>query len=171
MFIYGYAYKASSPTDYLAVGLLLLHILTVIIHIIIRVWRAHSSDSWESISKLAGLLHNSQTESRALVSSSAGVQNLYTYGKVGVIRVVEKRDTTIGPMLSNVEMVFGENLATETFLEMGNVATKASCSSTARSTTWPLMVEANRHNALSRDHTASGITYSELRPDELYGND
>jgi hypothetical protein len=101
----GLAFKANSVTDYLAIALLLLHI--VLCHSAFRIMTARSSDCWDSFTELAVLMHNSRPAPLSLRNASAGIRELKTFSKVGTIRAV-KQDSREPDSISNVEIVFDE---------------------------------------------------------------
>lgn len=86
--INGLSYRAHSVTDYLAIAVLLAHILLALGHSAHLIWRRKSSAAWDSTAEILALAHNSRPSNRALRHTSAGIQSLQTYGKIAVIRAV-----------------------------------------------------------------------------------
>ncbi|RSL99597.1 hypothetical protein CEP52_009633 [Fusarium oligoseptatum] len=72
--INGLAYKANSITDYLAITVLLAHIVLVLGHSVYVVYTRRSSDAWDSVMEMLILAHNSQPTSYALRNTSAGLK-------------------------------------------------------------------------------------------------
>jgi len=90
--INGLSYRAHSVTDYLAIAVLLAHILLALGHSVHLIWRRKSSAAWDSTAEILALAHNSRPSNRALQHTSAGIQCLQTYGKIAVIRAVSSEE-------------------------------------------------------------------------------
>lgn len=86
--ITGYAYYASSTTDYLSTAVLALYVLVAIMHL---VWVCMStykwtSSAWATVTELVALCTNSPPTS-ALRGTSAGITSATTYARVAQLRV------------------------------------------------------------------------------------
>ena len=110
----GLSYLASQPTDYLAIIVLLTHVLLAVAHTIFLVLTRESSSCWDSVSELLVLLHNSRPAPAALRNTGAGIRNLDTYGQVAVVRAVgssyssSSGSGTAGIMPPRAEIIFKE---------------------------------------------------------------
>lgn len=156
IYINDLSYRAGSVTDYLAIGLLLLHILMVLIHSACQVWRAQSSDSWESLTEPTTLLQHSEPNNGVLPNSSAGTQNLASYAVIGTVRAGHViGDGDQAPSISNVEMVF-TNTNMETSSREEDIDNKA----------WPSTMNGSQGNNHAPQRR---VIYKKVKADELYG--
>lgn len=92
---FGYAYYACTTTDYLALAVASAYILLVFVYVLGTVWPARfvSSSSWDTVTELLVLCHNSPpSTSTYLGNASAGIERLWTYGKVVQIRAFKPAD-------------------------------------------------------------------------------
>jgi len=113
--INGLSYRAQSVTDYLAITVLLTHMLLAVGHSVYLIWRRKSSAAWDSTAEILVLAHNSRPSNHALRHTSAGIQCLQTYGKIAVIRAAS--DPADGVLASSeayidvprLELVFEED--------------------------------------------------------------
>lgn len=74
----GYAYKASRVTDYLSIGVLLLHLIVALGHTLYLLLTRYSSASWDTVEELVVLAHVSRTDTRDLRNTSAGIKRFST---------------------------------------------------------------------------------------------
>ena len=74
----GYAYKASRATDYLSIGVLLLHLMVALGHTLYLLLTRYSSASWDTVEELIVLAHVSRTDTRNLRNTSAGIKRFST---------------------------------------------------------------------------------------------
>ena len=81
----GYAYQASSTSDYLATSVTCIYILIAGAHVLWVTCYGATSSSWDTITELLVLCHNSPPVS-VLKSASAGIYHLATYNKVMQVR-------------------------------------------------------------------------------------
>ncbi|RSM15464.1 hypothetical protein CDV31_004900 [Fusarium ambrosium] len=108
--INGIAYKANSVTDYLAITVLLAHMVLVLGHSVYLVYTRRSSDAWDSVMEMLILAHNSQPTSHALWNTSAGICSLETFKKLAAVIRPEDADAEV-PMqfYCRVELVAHED--------------------------------------------------------------
>ena len=76
----GYAYKASRITDFLSIGVLLLHLIVALGHTLYLLLTRYSSASWDTVEELIVLAHVSRTDTRDLRNTSAGIKRFSTMG-------------------------------------------------------------------------------------------
>ena len=106
--ISGYSYKASVFTDYLAISVLVLYILLAIYHMAELVIQRRVSDSWDTITELIALMHNSRPAPVALKHTCAGIQELATYAHTAIIRVLRPDRTASAMDIPRLEVIFHE---------------------------------------------------------------
>lgn len=87
--VIGLAYKANETSDFLATGVLCAHLLLAFLHIAYLLWLQESSGSWDSLTELIALAHNSKPSKTALLNTGAGIKELGIFRKMAVIRAVE----------------------------------------------------------------------------------
>ncbi|TVY76140.1 hypothetical protein LSUE1_G008647 [Lachnellula suecica] len=109
MRITGYAYQASLA-QYLAMSVLLGHLVLALGHTIWVIWRRKTSDSWDSISKIIALAQNSSPAFHALNNTSAGIDRAITYSRKAKIRATDVPGFYDG---DHVELVFEEVLTAD----------------------------------------------------------
>ncbi|KAF2111077.1 hypothetical protein BDV96DRAFT_634875 [Lophiotrema nucula] len=137
--INGLAYKAQSTTDYLAIAVLLTHMLLALIHTMWILSHRKSSSAWDSIGEMLALAYNS-IPSSALGNTSAGIRCLKTFGIVAAVRAspvsTHEPDTDEDPPPSRLDLVFEGHGSSHDFdyPVVGGAVTKAA----APATIWPL---------------------------------
>jgi len=104
MRITGFAYQASLA-QYLAMTVLLGHMILALSHTVWVTWRRKTSDSWDSMSKIITLAQNSSPSFHALNNTSAGIDRAKTYSRKAKIRTTESSGIYGG---DHVELVFNE---------------------------------------------------------------
>lgn len=84
----GYAYYASSTTDYLSTAVLALYLFVAIVHLVWVCTSTHkwTSSAWATITDLVALCTNSPPTS-ALRGTSTGITTATTYARVAQLRV------------------------------------------------------------------------------------
>jgi hypothetical protein len=171
--IQGLSYRASFPTDYLSISVLLGHILLALGHTIWLLYRRQSSGCWDTITELVTLAQNSRPAHKVLKNTSTGIKYLGTFAKVGKIRVVREdnleNEHTTSPV-PHIELVFreGKNPREEGHLPRSEHKT-ARVSSIK---TWPLIrrkaAVSTRDSGAGSRHGVSSSQTLLLRP--LKGN-
>ncbi|RSL81052.1 hypothetical protein CEP51_006125, partial [Fusarium floridanum] len=158
--INGIAYKANSVTDYLAITVLLAHMVLVLGHSVYLVYTRRSSDAWDSVMEILILAHNSQPTSHALRNTSAGICSLETFKKLAAVIRPEDADAEV-PMqfYCRVELVVHED---EEILGSGDqqvsILPDQTLSTSTSTTAIPFLPQ--KGHAGSKD---SGIRYRKLR--------
>ena len=95
----GYAYNASSITDYLSTAVICIYMLVTSLHTIWILWHRVTSSSWDTVTELISLCLNS-TPTHVLDNTSPGIQRFGTYTKVVKIRAVRLENGTDQQRLS-----------------------------------------------------------------------
>lgn len=72
----GYAYQASRATDYLSLGVLLLHLIVALGHTLYLLLTRYSSASWEMVEELIVLAQVSRTDTKDLRNTKRGHQKV-----------------------------------------------------------------------------------------------
>ncbi|KAJ8107864.1 hypothetical protein OPT61_g8572 [Boeremia exigua] len=85
--ITGYAYRSSSLTDYLALSVVLLHLVVAAAHTALLLVRRKSSACWDSVPELLALAHQSEPSAAALQNTATGIERLRTFRQRAWIRV------------------------------------------------------------------------------------
>jgi hypothetical protein len=85
----GYAYHASTTTDFLAAAVSIVYICLACAHVAWVLWYRVSSSCWDSVIELLALCLNTVPPA-ALGNTSAGINRLGTYGTVARLRVEEE---------------------------------------------------------------------------------
>lgn len=85
----GYAYHASTTTDFLAAAVSIIYICLACAHIAWVLWYRVSSSCWDSVIELLALCLNTVPPA-VLGNTSAGMNRLGTYGAVARLRVEEE---------------------------------------------------------------------------------
>lgn len=88
MKITGFAYQGSL-TEYLAMTVLLAHIVFALSHTFWLLFTRETSDSWDSVSKIITLAQNSRLPVGILDNTSAGIDHFKTYSRRAKIRAVQ----------------------------------------------------------------------------------
>jgi hypothetical protein len=96
----GYAYHASTTTDFLAAAVVIVYICLACAHVAWVLWYRVSSSCWDSVIELLALCLNTVPPA-ALENTSAGINKLGTYGAVARLRV-EKEHGMREPRLNVV---------------------------------------------------------------------
>ena len=94
----GYAYYASTTTDYLATAVAAAYILLALAHTAWALYRRVSSSAWDSITELLVLCQNSPP-SAVLHNTSTGIHRLATYTKMVKLRAASPNDEHGEPSL------------------------------------------------------------------------
>jgi hypothetical protein len=89
----GYAYHASTTTDFLAAAVVIVYICLACAHVAWVLWYRVSSSCWDSVIELLALCLNTVPPA-ALGNTSAGINRLGTYGTVARLRVEEEHGTS-----------------------------------------------------------------------------
>ncbi|KAL4790935.1 hypothetical protein BDV19DRAFT_371384 [Aspergillus venezuelensis] len=87
MSISGFSMQRSLAT-YLAMSVLLIHMLMATIHILYVLVKRHTSGSWSTVGELIALSQNSQPAFDALPNTGAGIKRARTYAQVAKIRAL-----------------------------------------------------------------------------------
>lgn len=140
--IYGYCYKSSSASDYLAIAVLLTHLIIALSHTVWILYRREASGCWDTVTELITLSQNSRPAPTALRNTCAGIKELNTFGQVARINVTESANGSD----DHLELVFDEG-------------TKEGSHQT---TTTPAKAVAVSFGALSRRAVKSGDLYGGL---------
>jgi hypothetical protein len=109
----GLSYQARSITDYLAIIVLLTHILLALTHTAYLIWTRQSSAAWDSIPEVLALAYNSYP-TPALQNTSAGIRCIETYRKLAIVRET-RREAGAGPpdaSTPQLELVFDSDIHT-----------------------------------------------------------
>ncbi|KAF8850522.1 hypothetical protein BDZ45DRAFT_751682 [Acephala macrosclerotiorum] len=88
MQISGFTYQGS-PTEYLAMAALFVHIVFALSHTIWILTKKETSTSWDSVSKLLVLAQNPRPIASGLKNASANIKHLQTYSQKAKIRATQ----------------------------------------------------------------------------------
>ncbi|PWY75698.1 hypothetical protein BO83DRAFT_407409 [Aspergillus eucalypticola CBS 122712] len=94
----------SSLASYLALPILLMHIMLTVIHIVLVIYRKHTSGSWTSLGEIIALAQNSQPAPIALENTGAGIRSAKTYARVAKVRIRKAAPMDRG----HVELLFDD---------------------------------------------------------------
>ena len=103
--IYGYCYKSSSISDYLAIAVIVTHLVVAVSHTIWILCRRETSGCWDTAAELVALAQNSRPALPMLSNTCAGIKEPRTFAHVARIRVAK---TGNGPD-DHLELVFEED--------------------------------------------------------------
>ncbi len=161
--IQGLSYQAKTVTDYMAILVLLVHILLALCHTIYVLRRRRSSAAWDSIAEILVLAHSSCPSKNALLNTSAGIQNTETFGRMAVVRAIGHTAQSQDPAdisIRHLELVFHEDdTASESDLLLPE---EDSTSQVPAPASWPL-VALERSGAISTSRPqSSGSSNSSL---------
>ncbi|KAL2812013.1 hypothetical protein BJX63DRAFT_443803 [Aspergillus granulosus] len=95
----------SSLTTYLAMSVLLAHVLMAAMHIIFLLLKRHTSGSWSTVGELIALSQNSPPAYEALANTGAGIEHSNTYSQVARIRA---RGNSGSSEHKRIELLFDE---------------------------------------------------------------
>jgi hypothetical protein len=104
MAITGFAFQGSLA-EYLAMAVLFVHIVFALSHAIWILCRRETSDSWDSLSEIIAVAHNSRPSLGVLKNTSAGIEHLETYSQIAKILAIQKPGRK---KFNHVEMIFLE---------------------------------------------------------------
>lgn len=94
--IYGYCYHSNSVSDYLAIAILLTHLIIALSHTVWILRRRKTSGCWDTVAELIALAKNSRPAPLALGNTCAGIKQLWTFGQVARIRVADDHFGEVG---------------------------------------------------------------------------
>ncbi|KAL2832904.1 hypothetical protein BDW59DRAFT_180515 [Aspergillus cavernicola] len=100
----------SSLASFLAMSVLLVHMVMATVHIIYVILKRHTSGSWSTVGELIALSQNSQPAFETLANTGGGIQCSKTYAQVAKIRV---RMTPSSSNQGHIELLFNEPSASE----------------------------------------------------------
>ncbi|KKK20324.1 hypothetical protein P175DRAFT_0440547 [Aspergillus ochraceoroseus IBT 24754] len=109
MKISGFSFQ-TSLASFLAMSVLLTHILLATAHIGYILYKRQSSSSWSSVAGLIALAQNSQPAFGSLANTGGGIECSQTYGQVAKIRA---KNTPGIPNHKHVELLFEEHFSSE----------------------------------------------------------
>ncbi|KAL6720959.1 hypothetical protein ACLMJK_000059 [Lecanora helva] len=105
--VYGYAWYASSASDYLAICVISVYMLGAIGHTIWILVRGKTSSSWDTTTELLALALQSPV-TKLLRGAGAGIERLSTYRHIVRLRAVEDRDGVGDRIVLLIENESGE---------------------------------------------------------------
>lgn len=85
--VVGYAWYASSFSDYLATAVVVMYMLVALAHTVWVFYKGVTSSSWDTVTELLALALQSPV-SDALRGSGAGIERLGTYGRLTRLRAI-----------------------------------------------------------------------------------
>jgi hypothetical protein len=107
--------RASSATDWLAIVILIGHILIALGHTIHLILYRKSSASWDTTAEVLALAHNSRSSKKALKNTSAGIRTKVPFSKVAYVKAVSSEKSTPAGVMAvmqatdHAELIFVEN--------------------------------------------------------------
>ncbi|KAL6229289.1 hypothetical protein BDW75DRAFT_249903 [Aspergillus navahoensis] len=108
----------SSLAMYLAMCVLLVHMLMAAVHTVYVVLQRHTSGSWSTVSELIALSQNSRPAFSVLPNTGGGIQCLKTYAQVAKIRVVRSPDLSVDDD-GRIELLFDHSPVSDSGLGNG----------------------------------------------------
>ncbi|KAL3466883.1 hypothetical protein BJX64DRAFT_301326 [Aspergillus heterothallicus] len=136
MEISGFSMQSSLPT-YLAMSVLLVHMIMAMAHITFLLLKRHTSGSWSTIGELIALSQNSPPAYKALANTGAGIEHSRTYSHVARIRVKEESESSEH---ERIELLFDESSLSSTEVGHANSGRELhilSASLLRHPATWP----------------------------------
>jgi hypothetical protein len=110
----------SSLTTYLAMSILLIHMLMATAHMVYIIVQRHTSGSWSTVGELIALSQNSRPAFSVLPNTGGGIQCLKTYTKVAKIRVVRCPDSSVDDDdAERIELLFDDSSISDSALGDG----------------------------------------------------
>ena len=92
MTIIGYYNQASGIADYLALVVIILHMLITVGHTLLVVYHRESSGCWDAIPEMLALAQNSRPAYKALKNTGAGVKKGSTFARKAKVRATGIHD-------------------------------------------------------------------------------
>ena len=135
--INGFAFLASSITDYLAISALLLHSLLALVHTAELIWTRRHSSCWDTITELLALAQKSLPAAQTLKNTGAGITQIRTFAKTAKVRAITDTNADEGEE-ARVELLF-QDAAHEQGPQIGS-SLLSSAAPPARS---PLLLDAD----------------------------
>lgn len=87
------AYKASDKTDYLAIAVVLIHLLIATTHTIILVfWRRESSECWDTLPELLALSQQSTPSKAVLNNTATAIYNMSSFANITRVLVSDENE-------------------------------------------------------------------------------
>ena len=102
---YGYCYNSSSISDYLAIAVIVTHLVVAVSHTIWILCRRETSGCWDTVAELVALGQNSRPALPMLSNPCVGIKEPRTSAHVARIRVVK----TGNGLDDHLELVFEED--------------------------------------------------------------
>ncbi|GAT30073.1 hypothetical protein RIB2604_03300450 [Aspergillus luchuensis] len=168
----------SSLASYLALPILLMHIMLAVIHMVLVIYRRHTSGSWKSLGEMIALAQNSQPAPIVLENTGAGIRSAKTYARVAKVRIRKAAPEDRG----HVELLFDDlvqgtdqpNSAEQELIELQTPILRHPAtwpSYTARAPTPGDGSVVSPH--MARSGSQSPFEFTDMptfvRPDQLYG--
>ncbi|KAL8877486.1 MAG: hypothetical protein Q9198_004506, partial [Flavoplaca austrocitrina] len=119
--VYGYAWYASSASDYFATVVIFIYIFVAVAHCVwILIINRKTSCSWDTVTELLALALQSPAAT-SLLGSGAGIERLNTYKKIVRLRALEageeNRDGASKRLVLVLETANGVGKGTDTLVE------------------------------------------------------
>lgn len=168
----------SSLASYLTLPILLMHIMLAVIHMVLVIYRRHTSGSWKSLGEMIALAQNSQPAPIVLENTGAGIRSAKTYARVAKVRIRKAAPEDRG----HVELLFDDlvqgtdqpNSAEQELIELQTPILRHPAtwpSYTARAPTPGDGSVVSPH--MARSGSQSPFEFTDMptfvRPDQLYG--
>ncbi|RVX67271.1 hypothetical protein B0A52_09308 [Exophiala mesophila] len=173
----GYAMRLDLA-GYLAMAVLLTHLLMAAVHTIWVLYFGHTSKSWDTVAELVALSQNSRPALVALANTGGGIRCRKTYEQMAVVRVCQEGD---GSTDERVELLFDAGKQEDTLTETKEDSTGMALRTPS---TWPRhgeggMLNIGNHQPHGRSSSTERLLfqsnggrdgiYSRVRPGYLYG--
>ena len=120
MYVQGIGWRTQGSGTYLAITVLLLHLMAAIAHSCFILVTGRTSEAWDSLTELLALAYNSNSVSRGLENCGAGIHRWKTLkGNVRIGIVGDKKDQDkerLQMVICNTQSIAGEKKLSEEVL-------------------------------------------------------
>lgn len=170
MQISGFSFKGSLAA-YLAMAVLLTHLLMATAHITYIFRKGYTSSSWGSVSELIALSQNSQPAFDVLANTSGGIESRKTYSQMVCIRTRSVPNSPNG--LKHVEFVFQDHSQSPFDHELGEQSSVTPIQSISNippdtdTDAWSISTSAE--TPLNQRHVSSEETRDRVQLNQPYG--
>ncbi|KAL4816690.1 hypothetical protein BDW67DRAFT_175314 [Aspergillus spinulosporus] len=178
MKISGFSMQSSLAT-YLAMSVLLIHMLMATAHTAYNIVQRHTSGSWSTVGELIALSQNSRLAFSVLPNTGGGIHCLKTYAKAAKIRVVRCPDSSVDDNNDErIELLFDHSSIPDSALRDGKLTVKQPGNELRRlrrsrlfhPATWPrLLVHTEQVGSISEDNWPLPSSTERLVPDSNFG--
>lgn len=169
--VYGYAWYASSTSDYLATGVIATYLFIAVMHTLWILIRRKTSSSWDTVTELLALALQSPVAT-SLLGSGAAIERLNTYKRLVRLRVVKDGEGERQGVNERLVIVLKEESSVDTG-ENPDAPEHLSgglkhMTATSAALAIPSVDSAMAQNEPRVDHKESRATYGRVEADKKY---